>query len=294
MKLTASTPFKSTLKSSTGASPFGGAQKKKTPVPAKSDVQSHTPRKAKFVSSSDELYPDDSLTDAVALEPSPSRTPVLALTGSLAASFPSAIKVEVMLDESDTEENKDRYKNMRSNSNVMAQPTVLTKQSSQKQIRGLTTLFGQRSSLIIDLLEDDSQTDGALTTIQRTLLQLMVDVLPVVERDVRTSRGKHGVYQLNQCVSQIRELTTDIQSLRDRGQLGASVVERNLRPAYLDLAVQISLAITEIDNAAKSFMKNNEHTLFRSETLIPMKRNLATFVQQQYVEIKEAVTSGLS
>lgn len=288
MKLSSSSPFKSTLKAPGGSSPFGGA-KKKTPVPVKSSTK---PAKVKITSVSDDLYDETDLDDQIELETS--RSPVLALTGSLSSSLPSCIKVETLLDESDTDDNKDRWKNMRANTNTMAVPTVLNTQASQKQIRGLTTLFGQRASVILNLLEDDSQTDGALTLIQRTLLQTMVDILPVVERDVRTSRGKHGVYQLNQCISQIRELTTDIQSLRDRGQLGASVVERSLRPAYLDLAVQISLAITEIDNSAKSIMKSEDHTLFRSETLIPMKRSLATFVQQQYETIKEDVTAGLS
>ena len=210
------------------------------------------------------------------------------------AALPEGMTCEVMLSEADDLDNEVRYKNMRTNDNLMAKPTELITQVSRKKVRGLTTMFGQRADIILNLLEDDSQTDGALTLIQRTLLQTMVDVLPVVERSVRTSRGKRGVYQLNQCISQIRELTTDIQSLRDRGQLGAFVVERTLRPAYLDLAAQISMAVTEIGNSAKMYMTKEDHVTFRTEVLVPMTRTLADFVQAQYGDVKQAVTAGLS
>ena len=277
MKLTsASNPFKTSLKSKTAST----SSKNKV-----LEIDARPVKKKKRVVVEDDI-PDYDIVEQ--------RSPMLALAGSMTSSLPANIKTETLLDESDTEQNTDRYKNMRTNTNVMALPAVLSVQASQNKVRGLTTLFGQRADIILQLLESDSDTDGALTLLQRTLLQTMVDVLPVVERAVRTSRGQRGVYQLNQCISQIREITTDIQSLRDRGQLGAAVVERVLRPAYLDLAVQISLAVTTIDNDAKSYMDSEAHLRFRNEVLVDIKRTLATYVQSQYETVKAGVTSGLS
>lgn len=282
MKLSASTPFKSTLK---GSATLGSSTGKKKPVDSK--------KKAVVLMDDDFLFekPTKNLPAVVTLREDTQSI----LPGTMVASaLPSFIKVETFLDESDTEDNVDRYKNQRTNTNVMAQPTELKTHISRKKVRGLTTMFGQRADIILDLLEDDTQTDGALTLIQRTLLQTMVDVLPVVERSVRTSRGQRGVYQLNQCISQIRELTTDIQSLRDRGQLGAAVVERTLRPAYLDLAVQISLALTGIGDSAKSYMSAEDYKVFRTEVMAPMTRTIATYVKDQYDDVKAGVTAGLS
>lgn len=289
MKLSASTPFKSTLKASSG---LPSSFNKKKAAPSK-----EAPKKKPRVLL-DEDEDDFDMLNPVS-HPVPAvqnRSPVPSLTGSMSVSIPEGISVttEVMLDESLREDNTDRYKNQSINTAVMSQPTELKTHISKKKIRGLTTMFGQRADIILDLLEDDSQTDGALTLIQRTLLQTMVDVLPVVERAVRTSRGKRGVYQLNQCISQIRELTTDIQSLRDRGQLGAAVVERVLRPAFLDLAVQISTAITHIGESSKLYMKEEDYAKYRSEVIMPATRTLAKYVHDQYEDVRTGVTAGLS
>lgn len=294
MKLQASTPFRSTLSSGSKSKPAVKAVPKKS---KDNSVAAEAPaaplkKKRRPVEVEDD-YEDEGRNGTSEIEtPNNSRSLATALGGSLAVDVPKNYVVATMLDEG--EDNEERYKNRRKNTALMVQPSKLNSQASQHEVRGLTTLFGQRADVILTLLETDSETDGALTLLQRTLLQTMVDVLPVVERAVRTSHGNRGVYQLNQCVSQIRELATDIQSLRSRGQLGASVVERVLRPAFLDLAVQLSLAVTRIDGSAKNYMSTTDHAAFRSEVLIDTQRGLATYVQKLYEEIKESVTSSLS
>jgi hypothetical protein len=121
----------------------------------------------------------------------------------------------------------------------------------------------------------------------------MVDVLPVIERGVRRSNGKRGVVPLNQTVSQIRELVTDLQSLRDRGHLGATIVERVLRPAFLDIGVQIALAFNAMTLSAKLKMPEDDFKVFAQE-LQETQRGIATYMQQQYAEVKEGVSSSLS
>ena len=196
--------------------------------------------------------------------------------------------------EEDGEEGSVLRANANKNDSKIAKPSVLKQDVSSARVRGLVTLFGQRADKILSLLEDEQQTDGALTLIQRTLLQTMVDVLPVVERGVRRSRAKRGVYQLNQVVSQIRELMQDMQALKDKGQLGVSVSDRVIRPAYQDLAVQISLAFTEIENSAQSRMTSQSHRDYVSVVLLPIKRNLATYLMQQYGSVRDGVVSSLS
>lgn len=207
---------------------------------------------------------------------------------------------EKFLEEDDPDENASpddkatRSLNARKNDDKIAKPSVLKKNVSTARVRGLVTMFGQRADRILSLLEDDEQTDGALTLIQRTLLQTLVDVLPVVERGVRRSKARRGVYQLNQVVSQIRELMQDMQSLKDKGQLGASVADRVIRPSYQDLAVQISLAFSEIESSSQMRMEGDTHKAFVSDILLPIKRNLATYLMQQYGAVREGVVSSLS
>lgn len=190
-------------------------------------------------------------------------------------------------------DDEDRQHNARKNDEKLIAPTKLIG-SNDNKVRNIVTLFGQRADSILRLLENEDETDGALTLIHRTLLQTLVDVLPVVERAVRRSKGRHGVIPMNQLVSQMRELVTDIQALRDKGQLGASIVERVVRPAYLDIASQIALAFLEIENSAKNRMTNDDFVSYRSEVLQFTKKNLAHYIQAQYENIKNEVVNSLS
>ena len=185
------------------------------------------------------------------------------------------------------------WKAARKNDRTVAIPARLPGDASSDRVRGIVTMFGQRADTILGLLEHEDRTDGALSLIQRTLLQTMVDVLPVIERGVRRSNGKRGVVPLNQTVSQIRELVTDLQSLRDRGHLGATIVERVLRPAFLDIGVQIALAFNAMVLSAKLKMPEEDFKVFAQE-LQETQRGIATYMQQQYSEVKEGVSSSLS
>jgi hypothetical protein len=185
-----------------------------------------------------------------------------------------------------------RYDNRRANDEKIAAPSKVGG-ANENKVRGLTTLFGQRSDQILRLLDNEEETDGALTLIHRTLLQTLVDVLPVVERSVRVSKGRRGVIPLNQVVSQVRELVTDIQALREKGEMGAAIVERTMRPAYLDLASQIAVAFLDIENSARSRMSEEDFATYRTG-LESTKRNLAKYIFEQYESVKNDVTNSFS
>lgn len=158
-------------------------------------------------------------------------------------------------------------------------------------LRKLNSMFGQRSSVIISMLET-SDTDGSAALITRTLLQTLVDVLPVVERNVRRSKGARGVMPLNQVISQMRELLHDIQAYKDRDALADSLIDRHLRPAFLDLAMQMSNLMVELDNRAKAGMKEKDYERYHS-TAENMRGSLADFMRRQFDQLSQSVRSSL-
>lgn len=247
-------------------------------------------------SEDDELEDDDD--DDSAPPPLPKRSQALELAPALGIQdfeVERAVRPErpERISEEVDETGKEDWAAVRKNNKAVAVPSRLPGNSSKDRVRGIVTMFGQRADVILSLLEHDDRTDGALTLIQRTLLQTMVDILPVIERGVRRSHGHKGVIPLNQTVSQIRELVTDIQSLRDRGHLGASIVERVLRPAFLDIGVQIALAFNNLEGSAKNKMSKEDGAAFIEE-LTSTKMAIAQYMTQQYEEVKSGVSSSLS
>ena len=158
-------------------------------------------------------------------------------------------------------------------------------------IRRLNSMFGQRSDTIIDLLET-SDTDSASALITRTLLQTLVDVLPVVERNVRKSRGSRGVMPLNQCISQIREVVHDLQAFKDRSQLGQTIVDRTVRPAYLDLAVQVSNLFVEQENFVRARLGDAHFEKFQTFNN-QLKHSIADFIRRQYEEVSSSIVKSV-
>lgn len=162
---------------------------------------------------------------------------------------------------------------------------------SKATLRRLNTMFGQRSDAIIDLLET-SDTDGAAALITRTLIQTLVDVMPVVERGVRKSKGTRGVMPLNQVISQIRELLHDVQAYKDRDMLGQSLVDKYLRPAFLDIAMNMSNLMVELDASARSKMTAKDYDKYHDQAE-SLKSSLADYMRRQYEELAKSIKASL-
>ena len=163
---------------------------------------------------------------------------------------------------------------------------------SKRALRVLNSKFGEKSQVIVDQLEFGI-SDGVTSLITRSLLQTLVDVLPITEKNLRKNEGTKGVYQFNQVISQIRELLADIQAAQDRGMLGHSIVEKSVRPAFLDISVQIVMAMTEIESFGKANLDGDQQKELRSLTE-NLKRNLASYIMTQYRDVSDNVIQSLS
>lgn len=161
-----------------------------------------------------------------------------------------------------------------------------------RQLRKLHSLFGARSEVILDMLDQGSQ-DAASTLITKTMLQTLVDVLPTIERTVRKTKGYRGVYQLNQTISQMREVCNDLRMFKDRAMVGENMVERYIRPTYLDLSVQLTTLFLEMENSAKLRMDKEAFKDFQINTITPLRSNLANFMLKQYEELRTNLIRSL-
>jgi hypothetical protein len=166
-------------------------------------------------------------------------------------------------------------------------------QFDQESVKALKSRFGNKAQTILDMLDSDEETDGAVSLLSRSLVQTLVGVLPMAESNVRESRGAKGIYQLNQLVSGIREMMVDLQALRDKGNLGRSVVDRHVRPAYMDMSVQVMQSFTLIESFAQSRMKSADYREFRAH-VDEVKKNLAGYLTAQYADLREGVASSLT
>lgn len=164
---------------------------------------------------------------------------------------------------------------------------------TRRQSKKLSSMFGENTDLILGLLNSDDN-DGAQTHIYRAVMQMLVDVLPILESNLRKSKGQRGAYQLNQTVSQLRECMADIQAMRDKSMLGVRIVEKFVRPAFLDVASQMSLAVMQIENNLSTVLETEEMRRFRDSTLNTVKTSMAQYLQGQLQSVTQNVSQALS
>ena len=168
---------------------------------------------------------------------------------------------------------------------------LLAAAESSMAVEALNSRFGLQSQTIVDMI-DMGNSDGASSLIVKALLQSLVEVLPMAEHNIRQSKTTKGIYGFNTIVSSIRELLGDLQSLRDRSSLGQSIVDKTVRPSYMDIAVQVVSAFTLIQDSAKSRMDPSDFKEFRSN-LDGVKKGLSDYLMAQYKDVSEQVVKSL-
>lgn len=97
------------------------------------------------------------------------------------------------------------------------------------------TTFSIEAQKIQELIESNNN-DGAITLSQKALLKMILDIIPLAEKQVRASDSVRGVYALNTLISQTRELMADIQATKDQQYLARNIVDNIIRPSFMDIA----------------------------------------------------------
>ena len=149
----------------------------------------------------------------------------------------------------------------------------------------LSSLLEQDATRINELLEL-GDSDNAITLIYKRLAQSCVDAIPLLEDNIRTSKGARGTYQFNTMVTTLREILVDLQAISARGQIGVTVVDKLIRPFILDLGMLIVQELKNIEEDGRSFMTAENYDRFRTQ-VIKSRDNIADFVNRRFVEVKK-------
>lgn len=166
----------------------------------------------------------------------------------------------------------------------MARKSTLPVNISDVQPSTLKSLLEQDATKINELLEI-GDSDNAITLTYKRLAQSCIDAIPLIENNIRTSNGSRGIYQFNTMVTTLRELLVDLQAISARGDIGAAVVDKVIRPFLLDLAMLIIQEMKVLEEDARSYMKEEDFDRYRSQ-ILKSRDNIADFVNKRFVEVK--------
>jgi hypothetical protein len=165
------------------------------------------------------------------------------------------------------------------------------KRISKLNKKGMRSIIGDSAEEIQQLLEINN-TDSATMLMQKRMMQTVVDILPYAEHAIRKSKGARGVYQINSLITSLRELMIDVQAVKDKGALGDAMVEKIIRPTFLDIGMQLVLEDERMLKEIKDTVSINEYRAIRAIHQESLKR-LAQNIQEKYAEAKQQAIAFL-
>lgn len=167
--------------------------------------------------------------------------------------------------------------------------TALVKK--RKRISKLTveddiqSIVGDSAEKIQQMLEI-GDNESASSLIQKRILQSLIDILPMAETGVRKTKGQKGVYAMNSLVTSIREIMIDMQATMDKGAIGESLVEKVIRPTFLDIGMILVQEDAKVGAMLKDIIDRDVYkqvSKIRQESL----SRVADFIQKKYGDVKD-------
>lgn len=158
-------------------------------------------------------------------------------------------------------------------------------------VMALNSRFGTQADTIVEMISMGN-ADGASSLIIKALIQSVCEVLPMAEHHIRESKSTKGIYGFNTLVSTVRELLGDLQVLKDKANLGQSIVDRTIRPSYMDIASQLVTSMTLVQESAKARMNKEDFKEFRV-TVEASKKGMADYMMAQYRDVSDQVVKSL-
>lgn len=156
---------------------------------------------------------------------------------------------------------------------------------------GLATILGGSAEQIQQLLEVGNN-DSASALLNKRLLQTLVDLIPHAEENVRNTKGQRGVYQINSLITSVRELLSDLQASKDRGAIGDSLVERVVRPTFLDIGMALAQEEQNFASYLRDQVTPEQFKTIRAEHRVMIQR-IALVINRKYEEAKSGTIAFL-
>ena len=168
---------------------------------------------------------------------------------------------------------------------------VAPKRVSKLNTKGMRSILGDSAEDIQQMLEANNN-DSAVSLMQKRMLQTVVDLIPYAEHAVRKSKGARGVYQINSLITSLRELMIDMQSTRDKGAIGDTLIERIIRPLFLDIGMFLVTENEKVLKDVKEELGADAYKLVKAIHQRSLERT-AQSIQAKYAEAKQGTIAFL-
>ena len=170
---------------------------------------------------------------------------------------------------------------------VKADPKRISKLNSKE----LVSIIGDNADEMQNLFEH-GEVDSAVRMLNKKLIQTCIDLLPQLETGIRSSNGRYGVHSLNGTIQTIRELVIDLQNMQDRGAIGQAIIEKIIRPTFLDLATSIVEEASMVLNEIKDEVDTETYSKIKRAQLESRNR-IASLMNSKYEQVKAETVSFL-
>jgi hypothetical protein len=135
----------------------------------------------------------------------------------------------------------------------------------------------------------DFDSDAAQIATLRAVLDMSINMVPILEKQIIERGDGRGVYSLNTLVNQIREAMNDLRAVNDRTEVAANLFDKVVDPT---LSLIVQQLVTESSTYRKLIFKEVKDVKVRKKLTNQIKRNLkatADYIKETRMSIREQI-----
>lgn len=162
---------------------------------------------------------------------------------------------------------------------------------SRTDMKDKVSIVGEHAESIHRLLEDDD-VDGASSLIRKRMLQAMIDVIPFIEDNIRSSNGKTGSYHLKSLYECIHSILGEMQALKDRDAIARNFIVDILQPHSAGIA---NILIQELNNIMTDLrpLVRDDAKQELNQSLNAARSRMGAALSSQYTELRNVTLQFL-
>lgn len=183
----------------------------------------------------------------------------------------------------------------RSTAIVAIQPgTVATAKDKilTSRLSKLDSVFKDEVVAIQRLLQQN-QSDNATACFQKSMLALLIELIPFAEDEYRKMPKERNAYAMNSLISQARELISDLKAERDSKGLALRLSHEILNPAFISMVQNIIDANYYLKrNIDIHILPNAKQKVYAS--IDDTSKTIAAYMEDTYNDVRDRIVTEMA
>lgn len=155
------------------------------------------------------------------------------------------------------------------------------------RVKTMKSTFKKHIPKIYRLIEENNLALTA-SAMQKGMLMMITELMPITEHNVRKYGNERAVYALNALVSQSREILADMKAENDSGALASKICDEVVREGFLGVGQNLAQALYHLREELKPYVRE-QHYPDVVNKINAMAKEMSGYANGQFQQTRERI-----